>query len=108
VTRSREPKNPFYALRVVAGVAFAMAASAYFVMALRGADPRYADTPHGLMAWLERHGLTALFAELVVLGLATFGAMVTDEYWKGRAVGGHSSSRVHKEPADEGESARGS
>ena len=38
------------------------------------------------MAWMDRHGNTALLAELALLGVCTFGAIGTDEYWQRRAA----------------------
>jgi hypothetical protein len=89
--RSKKSANPFYVLLVIAGIAFALTATAYGVMAFREARPVAANTPpdagvrrHPLLAWMSEHGETALIAELAVLGVFTFGAIGTDEYWQRR------------------------
>jgi hypothetical protein len=84
VTKPVPARNPFYLVLIVAGVLFALTAFAYFTMALR--QVRSTDELSvGLMSWLDRHGLKALIFELLVLAIATFGAMGTDEYWRRRA-----------------------
>lgn len=95
--------NPFYALLMVAGTVFVLTAIPYWFMCLReanatpawlqpeakqvatdtSADPA-AKAP--LFDWLRVHGLTALLVELGVLGLATFAAIGTDDYWERRAA----------------------
>ena len=83
MARGRQRTNPFYALLVAAGIAFSVTATAYFVMALKGNDCAAAvavrDSP-GLLAFLDRHGAKLLTAELLVLGVATFGAIGTDNW----------------------------
>lgn len=95
--RSRKFANPFYALLLVAGIAFALTATAYGVMAFRDARPAEAHPPstaepanipkrdHPLMIWMRRHGEAALLIELALLALCTFGAIGTDDYWQRRA-----------------------
>jgi hypothetical protein len=77
--------NPFYAMLIVVGVFFVITTFAYFTMAVREADGTSAAA-HGLTALLARHGLTILIAELVLLAVATCGAIGTDEYWTRRAA----------------------
>ena len=91
MARSRKSANPFYVLLVIAGVAFALTATAYGVMAFREARPVAVNTQHDasarqhpLMAWMSEHGETALITELAVLAVFTFGAIGTDEYWQRR------------------------
>jgi len=86
---SRKSTNPFYALLVVIGLAFVVTAAAYGVMATR--EARAAATGqsvagHPLMHWMHEHGNTALLAELALLGVCTFGAIGTDEFWQRRAA----------------------
>src|SRR5688572_19450682 len=78
--------NPFYGVLVVVGVMFVMTASAYFVMTLRDAKAESSDEMknHPLLVFVERHGSTALVAELAILGVATFAAIGTDDYWERR------------------------
>jgi hypothetical protein len=81
--------NPFYALLLIAGITFALTATAFGVMAFRDARPA-ADQPnaaaaeHPLMAWMSRHGEAALMAELAFLAVCTVGAIGTDDYWQRR------------------------
>ena len=86
VPKTSKAFNPFYGILVVVGVLFVMTASAYFVMTLRDANPESKNEMknHPLLISVERHGLTALVAELVVLGVATFAAIGTDDYWERR------------------------
>lgn len=85
----KKSANPFYALLVLFGLAFVVTAAAYGVMATR--EARAADTgqpvaDHALMRWMHEHGNTALLSELALLGVCTFGAIGTDEFWQRRAA----------------------
>jgi hypothetical protein len=89
--RSSKFANPFYALLLVAGIAFALTATAYGVMAFREARPQPADAAanestaeHPLMEWMSNHGEAALLTELGFLAVFVFGAIGTDEYWQRR------------------------
>ena len=75
----RRRRNPFYALLGIAGFAFTVTATSYCLSVLRGVRPetsRAAST--GLMAVMDRHGTTLLVAELLVLAVATVGAVALD------------------------------
>jgi hypothetical protein len=81
-----KPANPFYLLLVVVGVLFVITASAYFVMAARMVDPSDAALQSSsLVSLMDQHGLTLLVVELVLLTIATFAAIGTDEFWARRA-----------------------
>jgi hypothetical protein len=87
--RSRKFANPFYGLLLVAGIAFAMTAIAFGVMAFRDRDmagkhPGAAVDNHPLMAWMSDHGDKALLYELAALAVFTVGAIATDDYWQRR------------------------
>lgn len=90
--RSKKSANPFYALLLIAGLAFAITATAYGVMAFRERETLFATSiesassgvEHPLMSWMSRHGETALMAELALLAVATFAAIGTDDYWQRR------------------------
>jgi hypothetical protein len=91
--RSNKFANPFYALLLIAGIAFALTATAYGVMAFREARPVPveaeavgADTAveHPLMAWMRRNGEAALLTELGFLAVFVFGAIGSDDYWQRR------------------------
>jgi hypothetical protein len=75
--------NPFYALLLVVGVAFALTGCAYTVMSFRQLDPHAVDEP-GMVALMKDHGLTIMLSELGVLGLLTFAAIGTDDFWTKR------------------------
>jgi hypothetical protein len=75
--------NPFYAILMVVGLAFALTACAYTVMSFRNLDPLVESEP-GLMTVMEDHGLTILGGELGVLAVLTFAAIGTDDYWTRR------------------------
>jgi hypothetical protein len=91
VKRSNKFSNPFYSLLLVAGITFALTATAYGVMAFREARPIPIDNghtkqadEHPLMNWMSQHGETALIAELAALAVFTFGAIGTDDFWQRR------------------------
>ncbi|MFM8892589.1 MAG: hypothetical protein ACKOTB_13380, partial [Planctomycetia bacterium] len=76
----RPPRNPFYAILCIVGVLFAITASSYCLSVLRGLRPQDGSaSPHVLERWMDRHGTTALAVELVLLAVATFGAIAVDE-----------------------------
>ncbi|MEX2092422.1 MAG: hypothetical protein WD971_07080 [Pirellulales bacterium] len=86
---SKKSANPFYALLIVVGLAFVVTAAAYGVMAVResrAAVTGEAVADHPLMRWMHEHGNAALVAELALLGVCTFGAIGTDEFWQRRAT----------------------
>ena len=85
MTKSSKPFNPFYAMLAVVGVLFAITACAYLATSLRSSDPTLVGSEDGPFAFFDRYGMTVLIVELVLLGMATVGAMVTDEYWMKRA-----------------------
>jgi hypothetical protein len=92
--RSNKFANPFYSLLLVAGIAFALTATAYGVMAFREARPVPLDGPavvvenqpveHPLISWMSQHGEAALLTELGFLAVFVFGAIGTDDYWQRR------------------------
>ena len=72
----------------MAGIAFALTATTYGVMAFREARPAQPEAAlkeeHPLMLWMRHHGDAALLTELALLALATFAAIATDGYWQRR------------------------
>ena len=93
--RSNKFANPFYALLLMASIAFALTATAYGVMAFREARPAPLDADvvataptdeHPLMAWMSQHGEVALLTELGFLAVFVFGAIGTDDYWQRRVA----------------------
>jgi hypothetical protein len=91
VANNREAFNPFYAVLVVAGVAFAVTACAYGVMtfvSLRAAEAGQnpAALPSSLVRFMNDHGERMLGGELLLLAVAAVGAISTDRYWQRRAA----------------------
>lgn len=78
----RQTTNPFYAPLLVAGIAFAVTACAYGVMAVQEMDPGRATARSTANTWLvdflDKHGATTMIAELVVLAIAASAAIGTD------------------------------
>ena len=77
--------NPFYLLLIAAGVSFTITACAFGVMTMRqtgsfGATG-YAESEHGMLGFLARYGMHLLIVQLIILAIATFGAIGTDGYW---------------------------
>ena len=91
MARRRPRTNPFYILLVVIGIAFTVTACAYFVMALRGSGTggllgraaEAGESAQVLLEFLDHHGLRLMVGELVLLALATCGAIFTDGWWNG-------------------------
>ncbi len=86
--RSKKSANPFYGMLILVGLTFFVTATAYGVMAFRETHAVVHGEPvaeHALMKWMHEHGNTALLTELAVLGVCTFGAIGTDEFWQRRA-----------------------
>jgi len=87
--RSEKFANPFYGLLLVAGLAFALTATAYGVMAFRDRDTVEANLSvdeenHPLMLWMSEHGTALLLIELGFLAVFTIGAIATDDLWQRR------------------------
>ena len=78
-----KPFNPFYIASLPAGIVFAITACAYVVMTVRGSDPQQSEAT-GLIALLEQHGLAILIGEIALLGLLTFAAIASDDFWTRR------------------------
>ncbi|MFM9058327.1 MAG: hypothetical protein ACKOSQ_04275 [Planctomycetaceae bacterium] len=77
---ARRRRNPFYLLLGVAGLAFTLTAVSSAVAVLRGVRPETAAArgAHPIDRVLDRHGTAILVGELVVLAIATVGAVVVD------------------------------
>jgi hypothetical protein len=76
--------NPFYAVLLFVGLAFALTCCAYTVMSFRQLDPHAIDEP-GMVALMKDHGLTIMLGELGLLGVLTFAAIGTDDFWMKRS-----------------------
>lgn len=78
---ARRRRNPFYALLGIAGFVFTITATSYCMAVLRVVRPApqpVAAGIHPLHALMDRHGAGILAAELLVLAVATVGAVWLD------------------------------
>jgi len=77
----RPRRNPFYPLLGIVGFAFTVTAASYCVSVLRGVRPQAVDAvPHPLEQLMDRYGTSLLVGELVVLAIATVGAVGLDQF----------------------------
>jgi hypothetical protein len=88
---NKKPNNPFYVVLVLTGIAFLMTAIPYGLLLFRTQklDPRSpaaAKPEHGWLAFVDRYGNRLFLSEIVILGVATVGAITTDQYWMRRAI----------------------
>ena len=87
----KKPTNPFYILLLLAGVAFAITACAYGVMTVRQlqqgrsarrmmtADEEVPKSGESFNTLVDQHAPMVMIAELVLLGIGTFGAIAYDQ-----------------------------
>lgn len=77
---ARRRRNPFYPLLGVVGVAFTLTAVSSSLSVLRGVRPETAAArgAHPIERLLDRHGTAILAGELVMLAIATVGAVAVD------------------------------
>jgi hypothetical protein len=96
VAKQKQPVNPFYAALIAVGVAFTVTACAYALMMLRATQPKDSYTAAsamspgdeaGLMKLLDERGMEILGVEVLLLALATVGAIGLDQYRSGRSAG---------------------
>lgn len=117
MAKTKEPVNPFYVLLVLLGVVFVVTTCAYGTMAWRATQPvaSYEARPtsngaaeataapsdnHPLMVLLDKHGIELLGGELLLLALATFGAMGLDSL-RTRQAERQSAAKKAKDPSDD-------
>ena len=76
----RPRRNPFYAILCVTGVVFTITATSYCLSVLRGVRPETAagSGAHPLERIMDRYGTAILTGELLVLAIATVGAVALD------------------------------
>jgi hypothetical protein len=98
VAKVKEPFNPFYAVLLVAGIVFAVTASAYGVMAItalrKGPIVRGESAGARLLVFLDEHGATLLTGELILLGIATVGVIGWDQVATSRAAARELANRT--------------
>ncbi|NBW86067.1 MAG: hypothetical protein EBR23_04360 [Planctomycetia bacterium] len=100
---ARPTRNPFYVILGLVGFLFTITASSYCLSVLRGVRPETA-TDHGGHAFeriMDRHGTAILTGELIVLAIATVGAVAVDhaagqrEITERQAAGGRAVPPSH-------------
>ena len=79
---ARPRTNPFYVVLGLVGVLFTLTATSYCVAVLRGVRPARAEAAvaHPLDRLIDRHGTALLAGQLVVLAIATIGAVAVDHF----------------------------
>jgi hypothetical protein len=80
MSMARPTRNPFYVILGLVGFLFTITASSYCLSVLRGVRPETA-ADHGGHAFeriMDRHGTAILAGELIVLAIATVGAVAVD------------------------------
>jgi hypothetical protein len=86
MAKSKQPSNPFYAGLVLFGVAFTVTACAYAVMTYRALDVRLDSAAEsGFMSLLANHGAAIMGVEVLLLSIATVGAIGLDHCRRSRA-----------------------
>ena len=99
--KRKQPFNPFYVLLIVVGVAFTITACGYALMMLRATRPVPSDSAEatstleetGLMRLLDERGMEIMGVEVLLLTVATVGAIGLDR-WRG--------TRESSEPSEVG------
>jgi hypothetical protein len=90
----KKQTNPFYALLVVVGIAFCITATSYGVLTLRdmrgtgnyyGLADEQTDSEISFMRFVDENAVRLMIGELVILAIATVGAIGTDSYWTGHS-----------------------
>jgi hypothetical protein len=89
VPKAKPPYNPFYALLVIVGVAFTITACAYALMMVRASRPDSSvaagsnfevEEQGALMKLLDERGMEIMGVEVLILGVATVGAIALDQW----------------------------
>jgi hypothetical protein len=91
VAQRKQPFNPFYALLVIVGVTFTITACAYALMMVRATRPDSSvaagsnspvEEEGALMRLLDQRGMEIMGVEVLMLAVATVGAIGLDQ-WRG-------------------------
>jgi hypothetical protein len=93
MAKRKQPFNPFYAALILVGVAFTITACGYALMMLRATRPDSSDSSEtsvaveaaGLMTLLDERGMEILGVEVLLLAVATAGAIGLDQYRQSRS-----------------------
>ncbi len=78
----KQPTNPFYLVLGIVGFLFTITAASYCMSVLRGIrpEPTAAQRNHPLEQLMDRHGTSLLAGQLIVLAIATVGAVAVDHF----------------------------
>ena len=103
----RPRRNLFYPLLGIVGFAFTITAASFCVSVLRGVRPETSQQePHALQRLMDRHGTAILVGELVVLAIATVGAVGLDHVEGERIRAAREAERRAAAPAGAREATR--
>ena len=95
MAKHKQPFNPFYAALIIVGVAFTVTACAYALLMVRATRPQDSYNAASalspgeestLMELLDQRGMEILGAEVLLLAVATAGAIGLDQYRSSRSV----------------------
>ena len=90
MAKKKSGVNPFYLVLVIVGIGFLLTVCAYTVMTVSldrsSRMPGVAEVESGLIQFMNLHGGKLILGELVVLGIATIGAITTDRFWTTRGT----------------------
>jgi len=77
---SRPVRNPFYIVLGIIGFTFTITAASYCLSVLRGVRPpeTLEQKSHPLEELMDRHGTNLLTGQLIILAIATVGAVAVD------------------------------
>lgn len=99
----RRRRNPFYAVLGIVGFAFTITAMSYCLAVLRLVRPATvvsAAGVHPLHALMDRHGAGILAAELLLLAVATIGAVWLDHVEGERILAARRAERDGRRSTD--------
>ena len=76
----RPTRNPFYIVLGIIGFTFTITAASYCLSVLRGVRPQETleQRSHPLEELMDRHGTNLLTGQLIILAIATVGAVAVD------------------------------
>jgi hypothetical protein len=77
---TRPVRNPFYIVLGIIGFTFTITAASYCLSVLRGIRPQATleQKSHPLEELMDRHGTSLLTGQLIILAIATVGAVTVD------------------------------
>ena len=98
----KQPTNPFYPVLGVVGFLFTITAASYCMSVLRGIrpEPAAAQRNHPLEQLMDRHGTSLLAGQLIVLAIATAGAVTVDHFAGERLRRQREAEGANQQPVD--------